>query len=113
MLFTLALIAFLEFTYYSDYILIALQSNAHRGTALLGASTNGILVFMLVWSLLATFFSNPGYLASYIISKRVNVSNSSIYNIYIKSKGAYAVAADEESPLLQPYLTVTVNENMH
>ena len=88
-LFTLAIIGLIEYSYYCDYLISAFGSE-HRSWALFDALINGILVFMLLWSLLATYFTNPGYVLSYITSRKINqTATQSIYNIYLKSKGVY------------------------
>lgn len=68
-LFVFGLVGFIEYKYYLDYILIAIP----RVGAYINAAINAIFVFMLVCSLLKTYFTNPGYVKSFIISKPILV----------------------------------------
>ena len=102
-LFVFGLIAFIEYKYYQDYILIALP----RVGAYFNAAINAILVFLLVCSLLKTYFTNPGYVKSFIISKQIQVGiTTTTYNIYLKSK---QMIYDDDGEPLAPYLRVEVN----
>jgi hypothetical protein len=97
----LALVSFIEYQYYTDYILTQL----HSPLTYFNLSINALIIFMLMWSLIATYLKNPGYVRDYISSSPVATSETTTtYNVYLK--GYSSNNQDEESALLAPFMRV-------
>ena len=71
MLLTIAIVAVIEWQFYTA----TLASLAEAGLltkVYVNAAINGLLVSMIIWSLLATYFTDPGYVKNLIISNCVS-----------------------------------------
>ena len=66
MILALALIAYVEYSYYSRLVLELWPETQ----AIVSAALNSFLVLMLLWSLLATYFLDPGYVSTYYDGRR-------------------------------------------
>lgn len=71
MLLTIAIVAVIEWQYYTA-TLASLAEADLLTLVYLNAAINGLLVLMILWSLLATYFTDPGYIKRLITSNLVN-----------------------------------------
>jgi len=79
-----------------------LDEAGHPIKVYVNAAINGFLVLMILWSLLATYFTDPGYVKNLIISNCVSSrEDDRTYEVYLKG-------------LNQPFLTrVTISGSSH
>lgn len=108
-LFPVALIGFIEYKFYTDYVLLQLQqSEVPHGGAYFNISLNGVLIIMVLVSLLQTWLQNPGYTRDFITSEVVSQHDTyTTYNVFLKNSDQ-----EDQEQLLQPFKQVNVS-NMH
>lgn len=94
-MFPIALIAFIEYMYYQDFLLLALESPLISPVVTyVNLGLNSFLITMLFWSLASVYFTNPGYTRDFIRSERVgedeelNVTN---YDVFLINSAAQQV----------------------
>ena len=80
MLFAMALIGFIEYMYY-DGLIRTMFSGGMQATAYTNIFFNGSIVVMITWSMLATYFTNPGYVDSYM---RSELLSGDTHHIFLK-----------------------------
>ena len=71
MLLAIVIVAVIEWQYYTT-TLKSLAEAGHQTKVKVHAAINGVLVLMILWSLLATYFTDPGYVKNLIISNCVD-----------------------------------------
>lgn len=70
-LFPIALMGFIEYKFYNDYIIPQLNSSGNHGGAYFNLAFNAYFVAMILWCLMQTWLRDPGYIKSYIKAEMV------------------------------------------
>ena len=92
-----ALISYIELQYYTVYVRPIYAVTENYLGVFINISINALLTFMLIWSLIQTYVSNPGYVGDYVSSKPSEQRPTSvIYEVFLKSSNR---KVDEETPL--------------
>lgn len=88
-LLVLALIGYIEYSFYDSYILLAFDEGENLAGAYVNLVLNAVFFTLVVWSLAQTYLTDPGYVGSFVKARKVQEHQTSTeYSLHLVSTQA-------------------------